>query len=240
MLIATAISYLHMVNDNDDAADYAKKIIFIIEQLQLITTSKHNRHYSPQLLVMSYLTQSTSASAYRGLLKQSVLCLPSESTLKRITRRVSGDNGLDKEQYLNIRINNLNELQRTVILMIDEIYVAKRVDYSGGRIQGMTADGNVASTLLCFMIKSLACKFMDVVAIYPMSKLTAEKQFECYKEVDKLLSSVSLTIAAISVDNAAVNRRFYSDFLCGGELRTHIVNPATILPTFLIIDPTHD
>lgn len=124
--------------------------------------------------------------------------------------------------------------------MIDEIYVVKRVEYSGGKIHGMTTEGNVASTLLCFMVKSLACKFMDVVAIYPMSKLTAEKQYECYKEVNKLLSSVSLTTAAISVDNASTNRRFYTDFLCGGELRTHIVDPVTSLPTFLIIDPTHD
>jgi hypothetical protein len=124
--------------------------------------------------------------------------------------------------------------------MIDEIYIAKRVEHSGGKVQGLTSDGSVASTLLCFMVKSLACKYMDVVAIYPMAKLTAEKQFECYKEVRELLKTAPLNIAAISVDNASTNRRFLTDYLCQGELKTHIVDSVTGQPTFLIIDPTHD
>ena len=60
--------------------------------------------------------------------------------------------------------------------IVDEIYIAKRVEYSGGDLLGLTADGNVASTLLCFMVKSLAGKYKDSVALYPMDRLTATKQ----------------------------------------------------------------
>jgi len=71
--------------------------------------------------------------------------------------------------------------------MINEIYVAKRVEYAGGELTGLTADGSVASPLMCYMVKSVAGKFREFVAMYPMAKLTAVKQFECYKEETTLL-----------------------------------------------------
>jgi len=78
-----------------------------------------------------------------------------------------------------LRVSKLTALQRNVVLIIDEIYIAKRVEYFGGEVQGLTSDGEVASTLLCFMVKSLASKYRDLVAIYSMCKLTAAKQYEC-------------------------------------------------------------
>ena len=53
----------------------------------------------------------------------------------------------------------------------------------------------------------------DIVAIYPMSKLTAAKQHDCYKEVVALLQDVSLNLVGISVDNASTNRKFFCWFL---------------------------
>jgi hypothetical protein len=89
---------------------------------------------------------------------------------------------------------------------------------------GLTPDGTVASTLLCFMVKSLAPKYEDLVTIYPMAKLTASKQYECYLEVAALLRSVSFNVVAISVDNATVNRKFFTEYLCKGTLQTSILN----------------
>jgi hypothetical protein len=245
LMIDTAVDCLRSAVDRLDTDDSTgeelhRRLSFLIEQLELSTTQKNVRQYSPQLIVLSYLTHSASPAAYRTLREQNVLCITSETTLKRLTRRLSEENGLDTAAYLKLRIASLSELQRTVLLMIDEIYIAKRVEYSAGQVRGLTADGTVASTLLCFMIKSLTCKFMDVVAIYPMDKLTAAKQYECYQQVSSSLRESSLTVAAISVDNAATNRRFLTDFLCKGDLTTKIVDSSTGLPIFLIIDPTHD
>jgi hypothetical protein len=72
--------------------------------------------------------------------------------------------------------------QRSSLLIRDKIYIAKRVEYFGGEVQGLTSDGEVALTLLCFMVKSLASEYRDLVAIYPICKLTGAKQYECYKE----------------------------------------------------------
>jgi len=140
----------------------------------------------------------------------------------------------DNSSYLKLRISKLNEFERTVLLIIDEVYVAKRVEYSGGSIHGLTTDGNVASMLLCFMIKSVASKYRDIVAIYPVDKLTAAKQNDCYVDVMSLLRSTGTNIVAISVDNAATNRKFYTDYLCSGKRSSCIFDSVTIQPIFLM------
>jgi len=142
---------------------------------------------------------------------------------------------------MKLRAGQLTDLQRNVVLIIDEIYVAKRVDFSGGLVKGLTADGEVAGTLWCVMVKSLASKSRDVV-MYPMSKLTADKQNKFYLEVglSAMLNSVPFNVVAISVDNASTNRKFFIDYLCGSTLRSHIIDSVTQRPIFLIFDPVHD
>ena len=146
---------------------------------------------------------------------------------------------LDNSAYLRMRVCKLNQYQRIVLLIVDEIYVAKRTEYTSGAIQGLRADGSVASTLLCFMVKSLTGKYKDIVAIFPTSKLTATKLHDCNIEVMALLTAVSFNVVAISVDNAATNRKFVVDCLCGGTLKTHVIDPVTGQPLFLF-DPVHD
>jgi len=124
--------------------------------------------------------------------------------------------------------------------MIDKIYMAKRVEYSRDEVQGLTADGSVASTLLCFMIQSLAGKYKDLVAIYPTAKLTASKLHDCYQKVVTLMKAVGFNVVAVSVDNATTNRKFFIDFLCDGTPRTSVVDSITGQPVFLIFDPVHN
>ena len=202
-----------------------RQLDFLLEQLKLIPKSKYARHYSPQLVIFAYMIYACSPSAYLVLRDQNLLCLPSVSTLKKITRRLDTNTGINTAGYLKLRVSKMNELQKTVVLIIDEIYIAKRVEYSAGGVHGLTEDCRAASTLLCFMVKSLADKYKDLVAIYPMSNLTAAKQFTCYKEVMDLLRTVSLHVVAISVDNASTNRKFFTDHLCEGNLKTHVYDP---------------
>jgi hypothetical protein len=77
---------------------------------------------------------------------------------------VNSSTGLDNTSYLKLRASKLNAIEANVLLIIDEIYVAKRVEYCAGEVQGLTGDGAVASTLLAFMVKSLVGKYKDVVA----------------------------------------------------------------------------
>jgi hypothetical protein len=85
-----------------------------------------------------------------------VLCLPSFVTLAKITRRADSESGLNNVAYLKLRVEQLDQMENTILLMIDEIYVARRVEYSGGQMYGMLPNGDTATTSLCFMVKSLA------------------------------------------------------------------------------------
>ena len=51
--------------------------------------------------------------------------------------------GLDNKAYLKLRMSKLNAFETVVLLMIDEIYVAKRVEYSRSEVQRLTMKGQL-------------------------------------------------------------------------------------------------
>ena len=77
------------------------------------------------------------------------------------------------EQYLKARFSKLNEREKVVNLIIDEVYSSKRVEYSGGTFYGYE-NQNVTKTLLCFMIKSVGGKYMDMVCMSPIDRLDSD------------------------------------------------------------------
>ena len=90
------------------------------------------------------------------------------------------------------------------------------------------------------MVKSVVVKYKDLVAVYPVAGLTAAKLNDCYQDLMTTVRKVDLNVVAISVDNASSNRKFLTDFLCGGSLATSFVDMETQQPIFLIFDPVHD
>ena len=212
---------------------------FALEEVELVLRSKHIRRYSVEFLMISYILHATSLCAYKRLLEEELLVLPSVKTLRKITMRLDRKGGLDDTQYLRMRYTQLNTFDRNVILMIDEIYVSKRVEAARGQTFGLAEDCEVASTALCFMIKSLISKFRNMVCIHPVRNLKAETQKQCFDKVMHLVYDVGFNVIGISVNNAAANRKFYKDFLCGRAWKEAITNNVTGGKIFLIFDPSH-
>ena len=109
-----------------------------------------------------------------------VLTIPAPTYLESLTSSfkveggsVEGDIPQSSKQYLKTRIVSLNEREKTVNLILDEVYTANRVEYSGGKFYGYE-NKQVTKTLLGFMIKSVAGKFHDMVALVPISKIDAD------------------------------------------------------------------
>ena len=57
--------------------------------------------------------------------------------------------------YLRKRLENLNQRERLVSLLIDEVYTARQVEYQNGKFYGYE-NQEPTKTLLCPMIKGVA------------------------------------------------------------------------------------
>ena len=124
-------------SDALDEKENAKRTFsFALEQIKLSLVDPKQRRYSPGLLACAMMWQNTSTALYKLLLSEKVLCLPSIRHLKRLSKAIEVDTGVNDTtiRYLKARAKNLNTFQRTVILLIDEIHTpdSSRYFYADG------------------------------------------------------------------------------------------------------------
>ena len=99
--------------------------------------------------------------------------MPSSKTLSNLSPNLDCPVGLQSKSYFRTRVQSLFDFERHVVLIIDEVYVAKRVEMSGGQILGLDANDESCSIILCFMVSSVCGSYQDDVLIYPMNGLTS-------------------------------------------------------------------
>ena len=80
----------------------------------------------------------------------------------------------------------------SVSLIVDEIYCSQKVEYAHRRFHG-NKNCNVTKTL-CFMIKSVAGKYRDVVALVPLLSLSAENQYTLWHNNTPALTDIGFDI----------------------------------------------
>ena len=182
---------------------FPELLTFIIEQLKLIMIPINARHYSNELLIHAFLWHMTSPASYKVLKK--MFLLPSVRRLQQLSSGMNVEANLVNGTYLKDRTSSLQSYEKTVVLMIDEIYTAKRVEYSNGTFVGLTSDGEPAKTVLSFMVQSVSSHYKDIVCIIPVNRLSAQDLLKYFRRVMVDLSEF-VKVIAISVDNHAVNR----------------------------------
>jgi hypothetical protein len=62
--------------------------------------------------------------------------------------------------YLRTRFSGLSDREKLTSIILDEVYSAKRIEYSNGKFYGYE-NSEATKTLLCFMVKSVAGKYED-------------------------------------------------------------------------------
>ena len=119
-----------------------------MEQIDLAFSNKYSRKYSSDLLMMAYVIFATSPRAYERLVEENILIFLSIKPLKKITLNLDSKTGIDDKQCLTLCFSQLNAFDKNVIMMIDEIYLAKRVEASGEQLFGLTDNCQVPTTVL--------------------------------------------------------------------------------------------
>ncbi|KAG1650685.1 THAP domain-containing protein 1 [Nymphon striatum] len=221
-LLDKAKDLLEKYMDKCEGIEKQKQCGFLREQIGLLESSKKSRRYSPDCLISSYLLYAASPNAYEEFCKQNLLCLPSSRTLRSLTSIIKAN----ESKYLKSRFSNLNSYERHVILMIDEIYTASRVEYSSseGKIIGLTTDNNVAGTILTFMISSIAGQYRDVVSFYPINGINAKKLHVSCLEVLKYLDEIAKFDDLCELHNLEATK----PIKLGYKLTEKCLNPASI------------
>ncbi len=101
-----------------------KKLSFIKSQLNLVKQTGLSRRYPPAFIWTALSWFKTSPALYRLLLSDGLMTLPSIGYLKQISGSFSLETGLSTSviSYLDTRIIHLEENQKTVSLLIDEVF----------------------------------------------------------------------------------------------------------------------
>ena len=216
-----------------------KKISFLCEQLYLIDHSPGPKNsYSVSLLTTAILWKAYSTSCYKAILSDGLLTLPSLRTLRRVAQNVTCLQA-DTRAYLRHRASVLNEHEKVVTLVFDEVYVYQNIDYANGNFVGLAANEDVpATTVLCFLIKSLSSKYCDVVASIPIHKVNVDVlRKNCLKVLETVMEC-GFHVVSLIADNHSVNRSFFNSL--SNNLHEPIVNPFDpSKKLYLLIDSVH-
>ena len=108
-------------------------------------------------------------------------------------------------------------------------------------MDGNSDDGDLAQTLLCFMISSLSSQYRDVVRMVPLNKINVQIVTNTFLEIVDIVEKVGFNVVAVCADNHPVNRSFFKQNLCNCQLKDYVNHPVdNTRRRFILFDSRHD
>lgn len=220
-----------------------KKISFIKDQLTLALTRRPQ--YSAELMLWASSIFFQFPGGYNKLRNSEVLTIPHPDYLKRITADIKSDTGIKKQQieYFVKKYQHLEEHEKTINILFDEIYVTPKVEYKGGHLIGSTEHKEVATKIQAFMLSSVFSKNEDIVALYPVKQSSAVDLREMILNIIKILTKIGFRIVSLISDNHRMNRscfRLLSNTTTREDLPCFIHNPFDVQQRiYLLFDTVH-
>lgn len=185
-------------------------------------------------MILFSLLHTISPHAYKFLRSKQYLILPHRRTIERLCAKMPNISH-DQALYLKKRVSFLEENEKIVTLMVDEIYIKPYLDYKGGNVVGMAENtNNLATTVHVLMVQSLQSSYKEVVKILPVKNITAESLHTAILETIKDLENLTFFVIGVVTDNNKVNKKamtFFSSPPCLSIVYCHPVD--TSRPLFL-------
>ena len=207
----------------EECEDDKKKVLeFILDQLKLLCVSKQQFRYSISSMILFSLLHTISPHAYKFLRSTGYVLLPHPRTIQRLCSTLTTNILNDNDAFLKKRSNLLQESDRTVIVMMDEIYIKPYLGYKGGNIVGMAENSkNLATTAHVLMVQSLLSSYKEVVKILPIKNIAAEDLYKVILNTIQELENLNFFVIGMVSDNNAVNKKAVSFF--ASPLRLNII-----------------
>ena len=121
------------------------------------------------IIRLSFLWLLTSSSLYKKL--HEFFILPSVHHLQSLSSSAAVSSGQIDVEYLSQKTRNLPPHEKIITLIVDEMYVAQRIEYTDRAFVGLAANGSSAKTVLSFMVQSVCSNYKDMVCLIPVLKL---------------------------------------------------------------------
>ena len=143
-----------------------------------------------------------------------------------MTSAISVETGLTEQTIkLEARFLRFDDREKIGSLIFDEIYVAKRCEFSrsNGQIYGIN-NGEPTKTLLTVMFKSNAPKYKDLIAMVPLRKNDSSVLLKLFTGVHSI-TSIGYDVVASLVDVHSSNVNLYQKGLCAEKPGLFIPHP---------------
>ena len=193
-----------------------------------------NPKYSANLIRYALLWYFSSPQSYRVLLQQ--LPFPSEIMLRKLA---SG--GVDAMKACELLLKE-GHIDKDVIILLDEMYIQKEVQFVGGKYIGADDNGKLYKGVMVFMIVGLKNSIPFVVKAIPE---TTVKGSWLKEEIDSIISdlnSITFSVRAVVADNHTTNVSAYRLLhLAYGSLSNKyvILHPSNTAKIYLFYDAVH-
>ena len=208
---------------------------FLLAQLKYLITEKHARRYNLLTQVFSLKVHGISPACYRLIHGSNCLFLPQERNLLRIKNSIGLESCYIK--ILKETATTFNNLERHVILQMDEIHIRSDSCYKGGRVIGSIDNPeDPPTTVFSLMISSLSAKFSTIVRLIPLGSSSAEKLFPIIKSTICDIESCNLFVEAVCTDNYPLNVSLFKLFSIDSKtLQPKVIHPCNPLRNLILL-----
>ena len=209
----------------------------IMDELLEIRFKKPNDKpkFSSELLQFALMLRYTSLPAYRLLLDY--FALPSISLLKKLSR-----GGVEPLKAIQVLLME-EKIDKDVVLLIDEMYLQKEVQFQQGKVIGCDNDGNLFKGIMTFMIVGLRKSIPLVVKAVPESKIEGKWLSAQIEESIQSLHEIGFHVRAVISDNHPSNVSAFRNLLSKYGCTSHehaILHPSTQNRiSYLFFDSVH-
>uniref|UniRef100_A0A6P7GTB0 Uncharacterized protein LOC114346153 n=1 Tax=Diabrotica virgifera virgifera TaxID=50390 RepID=A0A6P7GTB0_DIAVI len=206
--ITNICSEIDRVIENTDIDKIKGILAFVKNQLMLLTATRAKYSLPTVLFALTIYNQSTSCY---NIIRQ-YLNLPTKRYLQMITSsfHVSPDDQLENN-YLSYVASNLNDREKVVNLLVDEIYVNPGVHYHSQQITGFAAnnDKQLAKTIVTLMISSAFAHFKEVVRLVPVCNIAGDELKHLVLQSIQYIQDCGFKVLCVITDNNRLNQNMF-------------------------------
>ena len=190
--------------------------------------------YSPDMLRFALRIRYTSKQAYKMLLEE--FPFPCLSLLQKLK-----EGGKDAMKAVKLLLEK-GELDKDIVLLLDEMILQKEESYQGGSIVGADEYGELFKGILTFMIVGLRKNIPSVIRAVPEVTISGALVQKHIHECLNLLSDSGFNVRAVISDDHSTNVSAYTMLLDKygvNPLTRAIVHPSSSRRIYLMFDAVH-